>query len=237
MLDQVEAANQHLTVALDAQRRFVADASHELRTPLTTIRGNADLLTQGLALPDDVRAAAAHDIASESERMSRLVEHLLTLAQADAGQHLELAPISLRPLLDSVCRQAQAIHEDRRFHNVGLTDATIAGDADAVVQLLWILVDNAVKFTKPGGFVELGLRQLDSKALITVADDGAGIPPDDLERIFQRFYQANLARSNKGAGLGLSIARWIVEEHHGAISVRNNTGPGATFTITLPLVS
>lgn len=237
MLDQVEAANQQLTVALEAQRRFVADASHELRTPLTTIRGNADLLTQGLALPDDVRAAAAHDIASESERMSRLVEHLLTLAQADAGQHLELAPISLRPLLDSVCRQAQAIHEDRRFHNVGLTDATIAGDADAVVQLLWILVDNAVKFTKPGGFVELGLRQLDSKALITVADDGAGIPPDDLERIFERFYQANLARSNKGAGLGLSIARWIVDEHHGTISVRNNTGPGCTFTVMLPLAS
>jgi signal transduction histidine kinase len=235
MLEQVEAANQQLTVALDAQRRFVADASHELRTPLTTIRGNAGLLTQGPAVTEDVRAAAAHDIASESERMSRLVEHLLTLAQADAGQHLELAPISLRPLIDSVCRQAQAIHGDRQFHNVGLTDATIEGDADASVQLLWILVDNAVKFTKPGGSVELGLRQLDAKALITVADDGTGIPPDDLERIFERFYQADPARTNRGAGLGLSIARWIVEEHHGAMSVRNNTGPGCTFTVSLPV--
>jgi signal transduction histidine kinase len=164
MLDQVEAANQQLTVALEAQRRFVADASHELRTPLTTIRGNADLLVQGPAVTEDVRADAARDIASESERMSRLVEHLLTLAQADAGQHLELAPIALRPLIDSVCRQAQALHEDRGFHNVGLTDASIAGDTDAIIQLLWILVDNAVKFTKPGGYVELGLRQLDSKA-------------------------------------------------------------------------
>jgi len=236
MLDQVEAANQQLTVALDAQRRFVADASHELRTPLTTIRGNAELLAQGPTVTEDVRAAAARDIASESERMSRLVEHLLTLAQADAGQHLARAPISLRPLIDSVCRQAQAIHEDRRFHNVGLTDATIEGDADALVQLLWILADNAVKFTRPGGFVELGLRQLDSTALITVADDGTGILPDDIERIFERFYQANRARSNTGAGLGLSIARWIVEEHHGTISVRNNSGPGATFTVTLPLV-
>jgi signal transduction histidine kinase len=167
--------------------------------------------------------------------MSRLVEHLLTLAQADAGQHLELGLISLRPLIDSVCRQAQAIHEDRRFHNVGLTDATIEGDADAIVQLLWILVDNAVKFTKPGSDVELGLRQLDAKALITVADDGTGIPPDDLERIFERFYQADPARTNRGAGLGLSIARWIVEEHHGTMSVRNNTGPGCTFTVILPL--
>jgi signal transduction histidine kinase len=236
MLEQVEAANQQLTVALEAQRRFVADASHELRTPLTTIRGNADLLAQGPAVTEDVRAAAAHDIASESERMSRLVDHLLTLAQADAGQHLELTPISLRPLIDSVCRQAQAIHEDRRFHNVGLTDASVEGDADAVVQLLWILVDNGVKFTKPGGSVEVGLRQHDSTVLLTVADDGIGVSADDLDRIFERFYQADPARSNKGAGLGLSIARWIVEEHHGTIRVRNNTGPGCTFTVSLPLV-
>jgi signal transduction histidine kinase len=184
---------------------------------------------------EDVRAAATHDIASESERMSRLVEHLLTLAQADAGQHLDLAPLSLRPLLDSVCRQAQAIHEDRRFHNVGLTDATIEGDEDALVQLLWILVDNGVKFTKPGGSVEVGLRQHNSTVLLTVADDGLGVCVDDLERIFQRFYQADPARSNTGAGLGLSIARWIVEEHHGTISVRNNTGAGCTFTVSLPL--
>ena len=237
MLDQVEAANQQLTGALEAQRRFVADASHELRTPLTTIRGNADLLAQGPAVTDDVRADAARDIASESERMSRLVEHLLTLAQADAGQHLELAAVSLRPLIDSVCRQAQAIHPDRRFHNVGLTDATIAGDADALVQLLWILVDNGVKFTAPGGSVEVGLRQHDSDVLLTVADDGIGIPADDQGRIFERFYQADPARSNKGAGLGLSIARWIVEEHHGTVSVRNNSGPGCTFTVTLPLAS
>ena len=167
--------------------------------------------------------------------MSRLVERLLTLAQADAGQHLELAPLALRPLIDSVFRQAQAVHEDRRFHNVGLTDATIAGDADAIIQLLWILVDNGAKFTKPGGLVEIGLRQHDSTALLTVADDGIGVAADDRERVFERFYQADPARSNNGTGLGLSIARWIVEEHHGTISVRNNTGPGCTFTISLPL--
>jgi len=118
-----------------------------------------------------------------------------------------------------------------------MTDATVQADIDAVTQLLWILVDNAVKFTKPDGGIELGLRELDSTASITVADDGTGIPPDDLERVFERFYQADPARSNKGAGLGLSIARWIVEEHHGRISVRNNSGPGCTFTLSLPLAS
>jgi signal transduction histidine kinase len=235
MLEQVEAANRQLTVALEAQRRFVADASHELRTPLTTIRGNAELLAHGPSVPEDVRAAAAHDIASESERMSRLVEHLLTLAQADAGQNLALVPIDLRPIIESVGRQAQASHGDRNLRTIGLTDATVNGDTDAITQLLWILVDNAVKFTKPGGSIELGLQQHDSTALLTVADDGSGIPPEDLTRIFERFYQADPARSNSGAGLGLSIARWIVEQHHGSIAARNNNGPGATFTVSLPL--
>jgi two-component system, OmpR family, sensor kinase len=237
MLEQVEAANQQLAVALEAQRRFVADASHELRTPLTTIRGNAGLLAYGPDVTDDVRAAAARDIATESERMSRLVDHLLTLAQADAGQHLVLGPVALRPLIESVCRQAQAMHPDRAFRSVGLTDASVQADEDAMTQLLWILVDNAVKFTKPGGCVELGLRQQDSAALLTVADDGTGVPPGDLDRIFERFYQASDARTNKGAGLGLSIARWIVEEHHGTVRARNNDGPGATFTVSLPLAA
>ena len=235
MLEQVDAANQQLTAALEAQRRFVADASHELRTPLTTIRGNADLLAHGPTVPEDVRTAAARDIASEGERMSRLVEHLLTLAQADAGQNLVLTPIALRPIIESVGRQAQAAHDDRKIRTVGLTDAMVAGDTDAITQLLWILVDNAVKFTKPGGSIELGLQQLGSAGLLTVADDGSGIPLDDLQRIFERFYQADAARSNQGAGLGLSIARWIVEQHHGSIAARNNNGPGVTFTVTLPL--
>jgi two-component system OmpR family sensor kinase len=237
MLDEVEAANQRLAVALEAQRRFVADASHELRTPLTTIRGNAGLLAYGPDVTDDIRAAAARDIATESERMSRLVEHLLTLAQADAGQHLVLGPMALRPLIESVCRQAQTAHPDRTFRSVGLTDASVEADEDAMTQLLWILVDNAVKFTRPGGCIELGLRQQDSAALLTVADDGTGVPPGDLDRIFERFYQASEARTNKGAGLGLSIARWIVAEHHGTVAARNNDGPGCTFTVSLPLAS
>jgi signal transduction histidine kinase len=237
MLEQLQAAYQQLAAALDAQRRFVADASHELRTPLTTIRGNAELLTQTPTISEEVRTTAARDIASESERMSRMVESLLTLAQADAGQRLTLARVALRPLVESVCRQAQVSHPDRHVVSPGLVDATVSGDEDALTQLLWILVDNAIKFTPPGGAISLGLRTVDATAVITVADGGCGIAAGDLERIFERFYQAEAARSNQGAGLGLSIARWITDQHHGLMSARNNAGAGATFTVTLPLAA
>jgi len=206
MLEQLHDAYERLAQALEAQRRFVADASHELRTPLTTIRGNAGLLATGPAVSDEVRSAAAKDIATEAERMSRLVEHLLTLAEADAGQRLTLAPVALRQIIADVCRQAQAVHLDRTVRSAGLTDATVPGDADALTQLLWILVDNAVKFTSAGGHIELGLQQHEGRALLTVADDGTGIPASDLERIFTRFYQVDASRSGTGSGLGLSIA-------------------------------
>ena len=237
MLAQLQQAHQQLAAALEAQRRFVADASHELRTPLTTIRGNAGLLAFGPGITDDVRAAAARDIASESERMSRLVEQLLTLAQADAGQDLQLAPLALRPIFESVCRQAQVAHQDRQFDNAGMTDAFVLGDEDALTQLLWILIDNAVKSTKDGGRIAIGLAQQDGTARLTVADDGIGIPPADLDRIFERFYRVDPSRSGAGAGIGLSIARWIAIQHRGTVTARNNDGPGSTFTVELPLTA
>jgi two-component system, OmpR family, sensor kinase len=235
MLAQLQQAHQQLAAALEAQRRFVADASHELRTPLTTIRGNAGLLAFGPSVTDDVRAAAARDIASESERMSRLVEQLLTLAQADAGQDLQVGPLALRPILEAVCRQAQVAHPDRQFRCTGLTEVQVAGDEDALTQLLWIMVDNAVKFTKADGQIEIGLVQQNGAARLTVADDGIGIPPADLERIFDRFYRVDPSRSGAGAGIGLSIARWIAGQHQGTVTARNNEGPGSTLTVQLPL--
>jgi signal transduction histidine kinase len=237
MLAQLQQAQQQLAAALEAQRRFVADASHELRTPLTTIRGNAGLLAFGPGVTDDVRAAAARDIASESERMSRLVEHLLTLAQADAGQDLELAPVALRPIIEAVVRQAQVAHPDRQLRALGLADVQVAGDPDAMTQLVWILVDNAVKFTRPSGQIEIGLQRRNASVDLTVRDDGLGIPPADLERIFDRFYRADPSRSGAGAGIGLSIARWIAAQHNGTVTARNNDGPGATLTVLLPLLA
>ncbi len=235
MLQRLEAAYRHLLVALAAQRRFVADASHELRTPLTTIRSNVGLMLQRSDIQPEDRRAALQDIASESERMSRLVQGLLTLARADAGQHLDREPLELRAVLRDVIRQAQTVHSGRRVKLEDGAAVQVSGNADALKQLLWILIDNAAKHTQEGGQIGLRLIARDGIAELSVADDGAGIPPADLDRIFDRFYQVDSARSGSGAGLGLAIAQWIVQEHAGKMAAANNPDRGATFTVTLPL--
>jgi len=235
MLQQLEDAYRRLQEALAAQRRFVADASHELRTPLTTIRGNIGLLLKRDDITSEDRSAALQDIAGESERMSRMVQDLLTLARADAGQHLDKAPVELQPIVRDVSRQAQAVAGDREVKLDGADDITVVGNADAIKQLLWILVDNAVKHTDRGGHIEMGLQREDGVACLRVRDDGTGIPAGDAEKIFERFYQADTSRSGLGTGLGLAIARWIAEEHGGRVNAINNPDRGATFKVELPV--
>jgi len=220
--------------ALEAQRRFVADASHELRTPLATIQGNAGLLAHGPAVSDDVRRAAAADIAGESERMARLTDRLLTLARADSGLDLKLAPVELRPLVAEVVRQAAAVHPGLEM-TLEASELTIDGDADALRQLLWILLDNAARFAKKTIAVSLHLNG--GWARVMVADDGSGVPAAERERVFERFYKRDAARTGSGAGLGLAIARWIAEQHHGRIIAADGPQGGAGFFVDLPLLS
>ena len=235
MLQQLEDAYRRLQSALAAQRRFVADASHELRTPLTSIRGNVGFLLRQPDVKSGDRQAALEDIASESERMSRMVQDLLTLARADAGQHLERSAIDLHPLVADVIRQAQPLQGGRRLELEDGIPAPVIGNADALKQLCWILVDNALKHTREDGRIAVRLAPNGSRAELSVSDDGPGIPDGELDRIFERFYQADPARAGEGTGLGLAIARWIVREHEGLIEARNNDQGGATFRVTLPL--
>ena len=223
---------EQLQDSFEAQRRFVADASHELRTPLTTIQGNAGLLARGPALSEDVRRAAAQDIAAETARMTRLVDRMLTLAKADSGLALALAPIELSAVIAEVCRQARTVHVD---HDLGcrLSEATVAGDEDAIRQLTWILIDNAFRHARSR--VEVTLSTEGAWARLTVSDDGSGIAPEERERVFERFYRSDRARSEPGAGLGLSIARWIVDQHHGRILAGEGPGGGAAMYVDLPL--
>lgn len=219
--------------ALEAQKRFVADASHELRTPLATIQGNAGLLANGPAVADDVRRAAAADIAGESERMARLTDRLLTLARADSGLDLVLTPLELRPLVAEVVRQASAVH---RVLDVRLdaSELSVAGDPDALRQLLWILLDNAARYAKRS--ITVTLHREGGWARVLVADDGEGVPVEERERIFERFYKRDVARGGGGAGLGLAIARWIADQHHGRIIAAAGPAGGAGFFVDLPLV-
>jgi signal transduction histidine kinase len=237
MLRQLEDAYHRLQSALVAQRRFVADASHELRTPLTTIRGNVGLLLKRDDITAGDRVAALNDIAGESERMSRMVQDLLTLARADAGYHLDKTLIDLLPIVQEVSRQAQTLQPSRRIELYDGVPAPMHGNSDAIKQLLWILVDNAFKHTREDGRIELRLENGNRAVRLAVADDGPGIPSEDLERIFERFYQSDAARSGEGTGLGLAIARWIAQEHGGRVYAANNPRGGAAFTVEFPVDS
>lgn len=234
MLQRLQDTYHRLAGALAAQKRFVADASHELRTPLTTIRSNAGFLLQRPDAAGEDRQAALADIAGESERMSRLVHDLLTLARADAGHTLEKAPLDLVPLVHEVGRQARNVHPTRCIAVEDEGAAVVLGNADALTQLVWILVDNAARHTRDGGHIRLWAGNRLGRAVVHVTDDGPGIAPAHLERIFERFYQADAARSGGGAGLGLAIARWIVGDHGGRVLAYNNDGGGATFRVELP---
>jgi two-component system, OmpR family, sensor kinase len=235
MLAALQEAYDRLAASLNSQRQFIADASHELRTPLTSIRTNAGLLQRDDLDPGDRRDAAA-DITAEAARMSRLVEDLLTLARADAGVKLERAPVALGELAGDVARQFRRANPERLVEDT-IAPVEVIGDRDALQQLLLVLLDNAAKHTQSGGRISVAVSGADGEAVLAVSDDGDGIPASDVERIFRRFYQADPSRYRSGAGLGLSIARWIATEHGGAINAANRPSGGARFEVRLPAAS
>lgn len=226
MMDRLEAA-------FTAQRRFAGDASHELRTPLTTILGNLALLRRRGRIADPDMQEALEDAIVEAERMSRLVQGLLALARADAGQELERSPVQLDELLQTVLREAQALANGVRLCLERVEPVEVLGHPDSLKQLLLILVENGLKYTAPGGTVTLGLHRASDEVVVTVQDTGCGIAEEDLPHIFERFYRAPTARASGGTGLGLAIARWIADEHSGRIEVQSRLGEGTTFSVHL----
>ena len=223
---------KQLQDAFESQRQFVSDASHELRTPLTTIQGNAGLLASR-SVTEEVRRAAAEDVVKEGARMTRLVDRLLTIAGADSGLGLALAPLELKPLVEEVCRQAAAQHGDHSL-TVDAAMVRVEGDDDALRQLLWILLDNAYRFAASA--VGVSLSTEDAWARLLVADDGPGVPSEHRERIFERFFRVDSSRAGAHTGLGLSIARWIVAQHGGRIIAGEAKLGGAAFLVDLPLI-
>lgn len=227
-----------LEEAFELQRRFVADASHELRTPLTTIRGNVDVLLLDRSLPPPTRAAL-QQVSAEGARLSRLVTNLLLLARADAGQAGPPArPVDLHALVLEAVRQARMMSSGVSLRLDREDQAIVAGDADQLKQVLLNLLDNALKYTPDGGRVGVSVYREGTWAKLEVRDTGIGIAPEDLPRIFDRFYRAERGMSRAGgSGLGLSIVNWVVRAHGGCVSVESTPGEGTVFTVRLPLAA
>lgn len=227
-----------LEEAYATQQRFIADASHELRTPLTTMRANLELLDRhGDALPSEERKGLVKAASDEADRMGRLVASLLSLARADAGQKLEMRPVELDRLLLDAYGPARLLAKEVKLIIKEIDEVTVSADPDYLKQVVLILVDNAIKYTLPGGEVGLSLRKDSGAAILEVADTGIGIAAEDLPHIFDRFYRADKARvrGTAGTGLGLAIAKWITEQHGGELSVTSSPGAGTTFRVRLPL--
>jgi signal transduction histidine kinase len=217
--------------AVKTLSQFVADASHEFRTPLAVIRTTAELALRRAREPDAYRDSL-HQIASEAERMTALVEDLLILARSDAGAvDMPLGPLDLREVLHDVLAEMKSLAEFRQIHIKLLSDraAVVSGNRPALHRLFLALLDNAVKHSPDGGDVIVTL----SDHSVKIEDFGAGISQADLPHIFKRFYQADRARSQGGYGLGLSLADSIVKAHGGSIEVSSTPGAGSTFEVIL----
>ncbi len=230
-----------LNVAFQEMRQFSADASHELQTPLTVLKGEIEV---GLRTPRN--AGEYHDILrsalEEIERISRLVEGLLLLSRADAGVlRMDRRLVDLRELGEKVALEVRPLAEAQSIQlEAQLEEAVVVqGDPDHLRRLLRNLVDNAIKYTPPGGRVGISLKKNETWAVLRVKDTGIGIAKEDQEKIFRRFYRTTAARDRggSGAGLGLAIARSIAEAHEGRIQVESAAGRGSIFTVFFPLAS
>jgi len=222
-----------------SQRRFVADASHELRTPIAALKGMLELLEDGAKEIPEVRDDFIHTMQLEADRLARLVGDLLTLAKLDAGSlTLTMEPLYARDLVENVADVMQTLAEQAGVElRVSISDADlrISADRDRIVQVLLSFTDNALKHAPRGTAVSLTVQSRDGDVSFSVADEGPGIGPEELARVFERFYRSDTSRAGGGGtGLGLAIAKEIVEAHGSAIDVVSRPGLGTVFSFTLP---
>jgi signal transduction histidine kinase len=226
---------------VEAQKRFVSNASHDLRTPLAAMKANLEV---GLRYADrgSDPSAAMRSTLEEVDRMSRIVDDMLTLSRIDARQEeLRFAPTDVSGLLDEVATRMRVLAQGRGL-TMSLTTERgldVLGDTDHLQRAFGNVVLNAIEHSGDRGLIEVAARNDAGSALVTVRDHGVGIAAEDLQHLFERFYRAGDARSRDsgGSGLGLAITKWIVQEHDGSIGLASAPGDGTTVTISLPLVS
>ena len=226
----------------ERRKEFVANVSHELRTPLTNVRSYAETLRSAEGdIPKEMENSFLDIIISETDRMTHIVQDLLTLSRLDAGNtEMRFAPFSFRESVENVCR-ANAMEARRHGHSLTCTLAEdmpeISGDRQRLEQVVTNILGNAIKYTPDGGHIAVTGGGSGRSVWVEVADDGIGIPEKDRDRIFDRFYRVDKARSREsgGTGLGLSIAKEIVERHHGSLRLVPREGRGTTIRLVLPI--
>jgi two-component system phosphate regulon sensor histidine kinase PhoR len=220
------------------REEFVANVSHELRTPLSLIKGYTETLLDGAKDNPEVAARFLQTIQRNSERLQFLIEDLLTISELESGRlKMNLQELHLHPLVDKVLEdfKAQASMKHVTLAN-DAPNVVMQGDSDRLQQVLGNLVGNAIKYGRASGNVRVGARRVDDSIEVWVRDDGPGIPGDALERVFERFFRVDKARSREqgGTGLGLSIVKHIIQSHGGKVWAESEAGKGATFYFTLP---
>jgi signal transduction histidine kinase len=230
---------ERLEIAVRKLRQFTADASHELRGPLSLTRTIAEV---GLRNPgiDASSRGSMQEIVEEGIRASLLLEQMLELARADTEPlDMVLEPVDLVALVQESCAQASLIAKEKnltvRFAGGMQPTVPIVGHATSLRRLIWIMLDNAIKYTVPPGIIDVSLTTNGPSTIVLIQDTGIGISSSDLPHIFDRFYRADLSRSQvEGSGLGLSIAKWIAEKHRAEIAVASSEGTGSAFSIIFP---
>jgi two-component system, OmpR family, phosphate regulon sensor histidine kinase PhoR len=221
------------------RKDFVANVSHELRTPLTSIKGYVETLIDGAKDDPAVATKFLHTIHKHSDRLAYLIDDLLTISQLESGQAtIDRQHIALRSTVHHIFEELQPIASQKKIHleTTVPADMQVNADAGRLQQVLHNLIDNAIKYGRSGGVVKVGADKVARDARIFVQDDGPGIPPEAKDRVFERFYRVDRARSRDqgGTGLGLAIVKHLVQLHGGKVWVESNLGQGSTFYFTLP---
>lgn len=238
LAETCNAMLERLESAVNQIKRFTADASHELRGPLSFARTVAEIALRNPQV--DARSRKAFgDIADEATKASILLDEMLTLARADSGTFCGvLKPVDLTAVVEEACEIARPLADARGLSltvSWGAKDATVMGDSSSLRRMLWVLLDNALKYTDPPGRIEVMLNEISGQTILTVRDTGIGIAPKHLPHIFDRFYRADPSRGQvEGTGLGLAIAKWIAEIHYADLSVASKESNGSTFKVAFP---
>ena len=226
-----------LEISFERQNQFISDVSHELKTPLSVIKGYTDMLSRWGKNDPEVLDESIESITSETEHMTMLINRLLFWARNDVNSSMTISELCIEELLEEIRKEASVMELPAKIYIDGAQSTRISGDYHLIKQLIWIFVENAVKYSgEKNCEIHFETSETADRAMLKIRDNGIGIKEEDIKNIFERFYRSDKSRNKEisGFGLGLSIAKWIVDHHNGKISVTSTFGEGTEFLLDFP---